>query len=54
MKIGLIDAIILLFILLGGLVGFKEGVIKKLTSVVGLLLVIILSFVLKNSLSVFF
>ncbi len=54
MKIGLIDAIILLFILLGGLVGFKEGVIKKLTSVVGLLVVIILSFVLKNSLSVFF
>jgi len=54
MNLGLIDVIILLIILLGGVIGFKEGVIKKLTSVVGLVLVVILSFTLKNYLSVFF
>ena len=48
MTIGIIDAIILLLILLGGIVGFKEGAIKKLTSVVGLVLVVVLSFMLKN------
>lgn len=54
MNINIIDAIIILIILLGGVVGFKEGVIKKLTSVVGLVLVVVLSFTLKNHLSVFF
>ncbi|MGN1358341.1 MAG: CvpA family protein [Bacilli bacterium] len=54
MNINLIDAIILLIILLGGVIGFKEGVIKKLTSVIGLVIVVILSFTLKNYLSVFF
>lgn len=52
--INIIDAIILLIILLGGVVGFKEGVIKKITSIVGLVAVIIVSFILKNYLSVFF
>ena len=54
MTIGLIDAIILIFILLGGIIGFKEGVIKKLTSVVGLVLVVVLAFTLKNKLSIYF
>ena len=54
MNINLIDAIILLIILLGGVIGFKEGVIKKLTSVIGLIIVVILSFTLKKYLSVFF
>ena len=54
MNIGLIDAIILLIILLGGIIGFKEGAIKKLTSVVGLVLIVVISFMLKNKLSVFF
>jgi len=54
MSLGIVDVIILLVILLGGIIGFKEGVIKKLTSVIGLILVVILSFVLKNYLSVFF
>jgi len=49
-----IDAIILLVILLGGVIGFKDGVIKRLTSVIGLVIVVILSFILKNYLSVFF
>lgn len=54
MNINLVDAIILLIILLGGVIGFKEGVIKKLTSVIGLVIVIVLSFILKNKLSVIF
>ena len=54
MNIGIIDAVIILFILLGGVVGFKEGVIKKLTSVVGLILVVVLACTLKNKLSVYF
>lgn len=54
MNINIVDAIILLIILLGGIVGFKEGAIKKLTSIIGLVLVVVLSFVLKNYLSVIF
>ena len=54
MNINLVDAIILLVILLGGVIGFKEGVIKRLTSVVGLIIVVILSFTLKNNLSYLF
>ena len=54
MNIGIVDAIILLFILLGGLIGFKEGVFKKLTSAVGLILVVVVAFILKNKLSVYF
>lgn len=54
MTIGIIDAIILIFILLGGIIGFKEGVIKKLTSVIGLILVVVLAFTLKNKLSIYF
>ncbi len=54
MNIGLIDAVIILVILLGGVIGFKEGAIKKATSIVGLILVIIISFILKNKISVYF
>lgn len=54
MNINIIDAIIILIILLGGVIGFKEGVIKKLTSVIGLVLVIAISFILKNKISVIF
>lgn len=54
MNLNIIDVIILLIILLGGVIGFKEGVLKKLTSIIGLVLVVILSFTLKNNLSVLF
>ena len=53
-NLNFIDAIILLVILLGGVIGFKEGAIKRLTSVIGLVIVVILSFILKNYLSVIF
>lgn len=54
MNLNVVDIIIILIILLGGVVGFKEGAIKKITSIVGLILVVVLSFILKNHLSVFF
>ena len=54
MNVNIVDAIIILIIFLGGLVGFKEGVIKKVTSIIGLVIVVFLSFTLKNYLSVFF
>ncbi len=52
--LGFIDAIIILIILLGGVIGFKEGAIKRTASVVGLVVIVILSFILKNYLSVIF
>ena len=54
MTLGIVDIIILLFILIGGLYGFKEGAIKKITSLVGIILVFVISFILKNKLSVYF
>lgn len=54
MNLNIVDIIIILFILMGGIVGLKEGVIKKATSIVGLIIVVIFSFILKNHLSVFF
>ena len=54
MSLNIVDAIIILTILLGGVIGFKEGAIKKLTSIIGLVIVVVLSFMFKNPLSVFF
>ena len=51
-NINFADAIILLIILLGGVVGFKEGAIKKLTSIIGLILVVVLAFTFKDKLSI--
>ena len=49
----IIDVIILLFLLMGAVIGFKKGVIKSVVSFVGTILVLVLSFTLKNPLSVF-
>lgn len=54
MNIDIVDAIIILFIILGGIIGFKEGVIKKTASVIGLILVVVIAFILKNKLSMYF
>ncbi len=54
MNIDLIDTIILLIILLGGIIGFKEGGLKKAVSAIGLILIVVISFILKNKLSVYF
>ena len=50
----IIDIAIILFILLGAVIGFKQGAIKKLTSFVGMFVIIIIAFIFKNNLSVIF
>lgn len=50
----LVDIFIIVFIFFGGLVGFKRGVIKEFVSAVGLVVITILAFFLKNPLSVIF
>lgn len=47
-----VDIIILVILVLGAIGGFKAGVIKKATDFVGTLIIVILSFYLKNFLSV--
>lgn len=50
---GIIDAIIILFILLGAVIGFRRGFTKQLVSSLGFFLIVILAFYLKNPISVF-
>lgn len=48
-----IDISIIIFILFGGILGFKRGFTKQLLSFVGVVGIIILAFILKNYVSVF-
>ena len=48
-----VDIIIVVLLVFGALAGFKAGVIKKTADFVGTFLIVILSFYLKNYLSVF-
>lgn len=47
-----VDVIIIALLILGGVAGFKAGVIKKLTDFIGMFVVIILAFYIKNYISV--
>lgn len=47
----IIDVVVILFILAAGVVGFKRGVFKELVMTVGLLLVYVLAFKLKDPLA---
>lgn len=47
-----VDVIIIALLILDGVAGFKAGVIKKLTDFIGMFVVIILAFYLKNYISV--
>lgn len=51
---GVVDIIIILFLAMGALIGFKQGVLRKLTSFVGTFAIIIVAFMFKNELSVIF
>ncbi len=53
MMVSIVDAIIILFLLTGAVLGFKKGLIKSVVSLVGTILVVVLSLSLKNPLSVF-
>ena len=48
-----LDIIVLLFLLLGALIGFKKGFIKTMVSLIGIILVIVISFYLKNPIADF-
>ena len=48
-----VDIIIILIILMCGVVGFKKGVIKSLVELVGMIAVVILSYILKDYLADF-
>ena len=52
MVISLVDAIIILLILMGGIVGYKNGAIKEGMQFIGMLFVVVVSFLLKDSLMV--
>lgn len=47
----LVDVLIILFMIVGGISGFKNGFTKSVVKFLGLILVIIFSFVLKNPIS---
>ncbi len=51
--INLVDAIIILVLLMGAVIGFKKGVIKSVVSFFGMILVILLSITFKNPLATF-
>ena len=51
--VSIIDAIIIILLLFGAVVGFKAGVIKSAVYFLGTLLIIFLSFQLKNPIYVF-
>ena len=50
----IVDVIIIIFVLIGGLLGFKRGAVKEFVSAIGFFVVVVLSFLLKNPLSVIF
>ena len=49
---GLVDVLIIIFILIGGALGWKRGVIKEAASALGIVLITVLSFIFKNPLSI--
>ncbi len=49
----IVDVIIILAILMGAVVGFKRGLTTQLVSTIGIILVMVLAFILKNPVSKF-
>lgn len=47
----IIDIAIILIILMGGVIGFKQGAIRKIIGIIGAILVLVLSYKLKNYIS---
>ena len=49
----IVDIIILILLGMGALIGFKRGFTRQLVSLVGIFVILVLSFMLKNPISVF-
>ena len=47
----MLDIIIIMILLFGALIGFKRGVIKQGVITIGMILILVLSFILKNPVS---
>lgn len=52
MSVSLVDALIILIIILGAIVGFKNGVIKEGVKFIGIIVVVLLAFAFKDDLMV--
>lgn len=52
MSVSIVDAIVVLFILLGAVVGFKHGVVREGVYFVGIIVAFVLAFLFKDSLMV--
>lgn len=52
MNLNVIDVVILLFLAMGAVLGFKKGAIQTLATLIGTILIIVLAYYLKNPLSV--
>lgn len=48
----IVDVLIIIFLAFGALIGFKRGFTKQLLSFLGTILVVVLSFILKNPISI--
>lgn len=48
-----LDLCIIIFLIIGGLIGYKQGFTRALVNLVGYILIIVLSFILKNPVSEF-
>ncbi len=48
----IVDTVILLFVVLGAIIGFKQGFIQKTASLIGLIIITVISFLLKDVISV--
>ena len=53
MELNVVDIFIFLFLLMGGIVGYKNGAIKEGTKFIGFFIIVIISFLLKDRLMVF-
>ena len=53
MNISIVDALIVIFILLGGIVGYKNGFIREGIHFVGIIIISVIAFILKDFLMVF-
>ena len=49
---GVVDIIIIIFLIFGALLGFKRGFTRELVSFIGMFAIIVLAFILKNPVSV--
>lgn len=53
MGFNLVDIIIVLLLISGFITGYKKGLIKQTISTIGLIVIVVLAFLLKNDLSIF-